>query len=466
MTTAFNQSLGFPRRRQFSLSYCLNIVGLILLIHLPIDLQTANSQETAGVSPQTPANISPIIKTFDPRSLPDKTMPPSPLSGMDVSTPVPHYYSKTVPANQIVTHKIDLKSVLNSYGVKHDCSRDAAFAAISKKLNMTPITSETPSDNIRARSAFCRHIGNDVYSIVAQQIFFNDLIGHLHEFEYGDSQIVVEVRFILVPEEDVATLQSFMIPNSFATFSNQLPQVKALATTGTFASSKNSELNQAGNSDASGTFVLASETRTRAFPTFIGRFNEIGVSQLMKFTKSRSSIELMHAPKVSLFPGSRGVITDGTLRPFVVSVKKKEVNGITNYQPIVQQVEDGTKLALQAEVIDGKIRLAGDLAFSKILSVATFDYPVLNAADGGQPTVQIPEHQVRKVHWSADVISGNSILIDSVEQIEKEIRPKSRFKKTVQTKTMRQVILITPTLVDNLQNESVAETTGALMQKR
>ena len=89
----------------------------------------------------------------------------------------------------------------------------------------------------------------------------------------------------------------------------------------------------------------------------------------------------------------------------------------------------------------------GDLVFSSILGVETFNYPSGNQKNGQGVTIQIPENRIRKVHWSSEVASGNSILIDSVETFKKEIKPKTRFKDAV-TKTMRRVVMITPRLIE------------------
>jgi hypothetical protein len=60
--------------------------------------------------------------------------------------------------------------------------------------------------------------------------------------------------------------------------------------------------------------------------------------------------------------------------------------------------------------------------------------------------IQIPEHQVRRVHWSTTISSGNTLLIDPVETSEMQVKPKTTFKQAM-NQTMRKLIMITPRLM-------------------
>ena len=101
----------------------------------------------------------------------------------------------------------------------------------------------------------------------------------------------------------------------------------------------------------------------------------------------------------------------------------------------------------RAEVKDGKIQMIGDLVFSKILGVETFDYPYAKDKNGNSVKIQVPEHHVRKVLWSTSLESGDTLLIDPVEVFEKEVKPKTRLKKAV-NQTMRRMIMVRTTLID------------------
>jgi len=400
-----------------------------------------------------------IGQSTDPVLADGRTQAPSPLSTFDSGPELPEYFSKTIHPNQFVTHEIDLGEVLNAYASDHKCSLNEAFDALAKKLQMIPrdlvdLKQPTPgtttlrrpdaiNSNPQAellRNAIFQVVKKDVYSITARQLFFNALPINLHSFQYGDDQIVIEVRYVTVPAKDVVKLQSFMIPNTFEAFENQLPQVAPMAT---FASAKSEKTKTSGDVPTSGTFVSASETKTRAYPTFMGHLNSKGMKALVNYCKGHVETELVQAPTLTVFSGSRGTVSDGALQPFVVSVKRVKVGTRVEHQPIIQMVENGIKLSLEAESKAGNIQIAGDVFFSKVLSVDTFEYPYAANQDGNKVNIQIPEHQVRRVHWSTSIESGNTLLIDPVETLVKEIKPKTRFKKAVH-ESMRRLILVTP----------------------
>lgn len=386
---------------------------------------------------------------------------PSPLSGLDTVSEFPEYYSTEIPLTRYVTHEVDLGKALSVHSASQNCSMADAFLKLEKRLGMRhegTAKEEGSNEIYPEQNAVFKIIGEGgkgIYSISAKQGFFNALPVELGSFQYGDKSIVVEVRFFELPQSDVGTLQSFMIPGTFEAFGNRLPVLEEFATKGTLAIQGNeaygANVEPPGKSESSkGTFVRATETRAKAYPTFIGHLNERGAEQLVMFSKNRSSIGLLHAPSVTMFPGQFATVSDLSLRPFVVSVKKITGEKATAHRPVIQVVEDGVKIAIQADIVGDKLKLTGDLAFSTILGVETFNYPAVNQKDGHGVTVQVPENRIRKVHWTADIASGNSILIDSVETFEKEIKPKTRFKAAV-TETMRRVVMISPRLIEQAE---------------
>ena len=429
----------------FSIAWMAFAVGLFL----STSAEAFQQRTTASVVP-TPDN-APVY--------PSETVP-SPLSGLDAKLEPPEYYSSVIPADQLITYEVDLHETLRAYSVENKCSINDAFLKLVNQLGMSPLATLDQQSGAEAspkQNAFYKLVGNDVYAISAKQNFFNNLQFELSNFQYGDKQIVVEVQFLEVPESDVALLQPFMIPGTFETFGSQLPVVESFVGNGTFANQRDAEMNPKGDSaptdGAKGTFVRATETRTKAYPTFIGHINESGRQQLIQLSKSRSSMSIGPAPRVVMFPGQRATVSDLSLRPFVISVNKVTDGTDSAHEPVIQLLEDGTKLAIQTDLLSGKLKLSGDLAFSQVLGVETFDYPSAQGDSSGV-TIQIPEHRIRKVHWSAEVADNQSILIDSVETFEAEVKAKTRFKAAV-TKTMRRLVLITPQII--VQKEELAD---------
>lgn len=393
-----------------------------------------------------------------------RTQAPSPLSSFHIDPTPPKYFSATINPNQFVTHQVDLKEVLTDFARENDCTLNEAFDSLATKLQMIPRDSVdlkqpapgstalrrpdsiSPSPGTeKLRNAIFQVVEKDVYSITARQVFFNELEANLYQFRFGDQQIVIEVRYLRVPTKDVVKLQSFMIPNSFEAFENRLPQVAPI---GTFATENEANAGNPGHASSGGTLVSATETKTKAFPTFIGHLDPSGLKQLIGYCKGHAETDLTQAPTLTVFPGHKGTVSDAAMRPFVVSVKKIRLGSRVEYQPVIQMVEEGVKLAFEAETDEGKVEFTGDLAFSSILGVETFEYPYATDKNGNKVNIQIPEHHLRRVHWSTAIDSGNTLLIDPVETSEKLMKPKTRFKKAVY-EPMRQLILVTPRIIES-----------------
>ena len=433
---------------------------LIVLLTFAVGLSLPTSAEAfPQTTKSTPAKYV-ISRPTDGAIQTDATTP-SPLSGLDAKLEQPKYYSDVIPANKFVTYEVDLHEPLLGYSVANKCSTADAFLKLADKLGLSPIETldkQSPVEAIPAQNAFYKPVGNNVYAISARQGFFNALQFTLISFRYGDKQIVVEVRVLEIPQSDVAMLQAFMVPGTFQVFGNQLPVVSSFASNGTFANqpdaktnntkTNNLEMNKLGQPDlAEGTFVRATETKTKAYPTFIGYVDEEGKQKLVELSKSRSAMKILQAPTVAMFPGQRAMVNASSLRPFVVAVDKVTDGTTTAHQPVVQLLEDGTTIALQAELRQDKLKLSGDLAFSKVLGVETFEYPSADSDDSAGIVIQVPEHRIRMLHWSADVTPNQSILIDSVETFEAEVKAKTRFKPAV-TQTMRRLVMITPQIIE------------------
>ena len=427
----------------FSIVFMVFIAGVFLATFAEAAPQTIKS---------TPAKV--VIPTLSGAGIHADESVPSPLSKLEVKIEPPKYYSSEIPVSKLVTYEVNLRETLLAYSVENKCSTNDAFLKLENHLGMSSLETankQSRVDTIPKPNAFFKRVSDDVYSISATQGFFNALQAELSDFRYGNKQITVEIRFLDVPQSDVSMLQSFMIPDTFEAFGNQQPVVESFASNGTFANQSAAEKNKTSESTESnkpkGTFVRATETRTKAYPTFIGHVDERGVQQLIQLSKSRSAMSITKASTVSMFPEQHVILNDSSLLPFVVSVNKIKDGTTTVHQPVIQLLENGTTIAFQTEVLAGKLKLSGDLAFSKVLGVETFEYPSDHSSVPAGIMIQVPEHRIRKVHWSAEVAANQSILIDSVETFEAEVKAKTRFK-AAETRTMRRLVMITPRLIE------------------
>ena len=420
----------------------------IVLVALVVGFILSNSAEAF---PQTAKPLP--VQVDAPAN--DAVHLPSPLSAMDDNREPPKHHSYQIPANQFVTYEIDLQETLLGYSQQNKCSVNEAFLKLANQLDMSPLETFDAKSSVEANpraGAFYKLVGDNVYAISAKQEFFNGLELKLSNFRYDNKKIVIDVRFLDVPQSHVTMLQTFTIPGTFEIRGNQLPVSRSFANSGTFANQRDAETSPmselASTNSANQTYVRGTETRTKAYPTLIGRVDDGGKEKLIKLVKSHSAMSIAETLSVIMLPKQLASVRSYSSRPFVVSVNEISDGTATSHQPVIQVLEDGVKIAIRTELLEDKLKLSGDLAFAKILGVETFNYPTAQTPDGDYSgvTIQIPEHQIRKVQWSAEVAANQSILIDAVETFEAEVKAKTRFKPA-KTKTMRRLVLITPRVV-------------------
>lgn len=94
---------------------------------------------------------------------------------------------------------------------------------------------------------------------------------------------------------------------------------------------------------------------------------------------------LMFAPKVTVFNGQTGTVTDSKARPFVTSLIPTVGFASTGFQPVITTVNEGITLSVTAVVSSDRrfVRLSVNPLFSSITDVFTFSF-VGGGQQGGQ----------------------------------------------------------------------------------
>lgn len=94
---------------------------------------------------------------------------------------------------------------------------------------------------------------------------------------------------------------------------------------------------------------------------------------------------LMFAPKVTVFNGQTGTVTDSKARPFVTSLIPTVGFASTGFQPVITTVNEGISLSVTAVVSSDRrfVRLSVNPLFSSITDVFTFSF-VGGGGAGGQ----------------------------------------------------------------------------------
>ncbi|MDR0704905.1 MAG: hypothetical protein LBF88_07945 [Planctomycetaceae bacterium] len=104
--------------------------------------------------------------------------------------------------------------------------------------------------------------------------------------------------------------------------------------------------------------------------------SEIEAYFFMTATQGDTRSNVLQAPKVTIFNGQMGLITDTSTSPFVTSVIPVVGDFAAAYQPVITILSEGQLLSVQGTVSDNRqsVRLVLNPTFNKITKVNTFKY--------------------------------------------------------------------------------------------
>ncbi|MDR2756905.1 MAG: hypothetical protein LBC20_14495 [Planctomycetaceae bacterium] len=104
--------------------------------------------------------------------------------------------------------------------------------------------------------------------------------------------------------------------------------------------------------------------------------SEIEAYFFMSATQGDTRSNVLQAPKVTIFNGQMGMISDMSMSPFVTSVIPVVGDFAAAYQPVITILSEGQLLSVQGTVSDNRqyVRLVLNPTFNKITKVNTFKY--------------------------------------------------------------------------------------------
>lgn len=396
--------------------------------------QVQQSFSPLATVPPNQMEQSPLSQFSTSDNLIDQLNRPNKIGGLWVNPAA----KQTIARQAMVTKEVNLRKTLEKYAAFRNCSLDEAFVETVSFLKMVPLRDEAATRMVGAQAIYSI-VGHDIYRISAQQQFFDALPINLLCIENGKRNLLIEVHFLGIPADNPETFQSMMVPGTFVSFNNKMPLATPYATTASYRDESTRR-----NTSGSGTFVAATETKTKVYPTFMGRLDDAGVKKLLGSIDDKNKMKVTMAPSLVVSPGQTGSVRDARSRPFVVGMRRVEGDFALAHQPIVQPIEEGTFLLIRGTGENGKIRLDADLALSEIESVETFGYsdvkrdgPLAGDEKTTTPvTIQVPEQKLKQVHFSTLVDDGHTVLIDPV------------FKRDVRTRIEKRMNAISGATVD------------------
>jgi general secretion pathway protein D len=169
--------------------------------------------------------------------------------------------------------------------------------------------------------------------------------------------------------------------------------------------------------------------------------SDIEVFFLLQAAQGDDRTNVLQAPKVTLFNGQTGFVSDTSQRPFVTSVVPVVGDFAAAHQPVVVVLSEGTSLSVQAVVSPDRrfVRLTLVPFFSTIGDVDTFTFTGRVTSDSGSivadptdensnvtnnqtraiegTTVQLPTFNFTTVSTTVSVPDGGTVLLGGIKRL-------------------------------------------------
>ena len=169
--------------------------------------------------------------------------------------------------------------------------------------------------------------------------------------------------------------------------------------------------------------------------------SDIEVFFLLQAATGDDRTNVLQAPKVTLFNGQMGMVSDTSQRPFVTSVVPVVGDFAAAHQPVVVVLSEGTSLSVQAVVSPDRrfVRLTMIPFFSSIGEVDTFTFHGRTTSDTGTivvdpsddattvannrqqvtegTTVQLPTFNFTTVSTTVSVPDGGTVLLGGIKRL-------------------------------------------------
>lgn len=290
---------------------------------------------------------------------------------------------------------------------------------IQPRIKRAYLTSEMPTFEV---------LDDDRIRIFARKSYFDNLPSLLAFIESGKKQVVVNCLIVSIDPKDTKRINAFISPGTAAVNCSTIPKLKPIATA--------DDMNEEGD------FISTSTTITTNTPAVTGNISTEKLKELIKYFKN-SDAEFKMTPRIIMYPGQVGVISDAAERPFVVGLEAAhdhiEHAGV---QPVIQAIEDGVTLRLKAIPMQESIQILGDIAISEVHGVETITFA--SSGTNQQQSIQVPSQRLRQIHLASTIPHDTAILIDP--NFVQEVSTSDSRKKTQKRKTVfvLQATVITP----------------------
>ena len=161
--------------------------------------------------------------------------------------------------------------------------------------------------------------------------------------------------------------------------------------------------------------VRAGASVNEFLPVVVAALSKAQAEALVRLAQGERRVNVLQAPKVTMFNGQRATVMDISQTPFVVGVRKN-VSGAR--EPRIRVFEEGTKITLRPIHSSDRrqVHLEGRLDLSSIGEVRT-----AKAVVGGETTaLEIPRAKRCRIDVACTVNDQDSVLIGCVPAYEEK----------------------------------------------
>ncbi len=275
-----------------------------------------------------------------------------------------------------------------------------------------------------------------------------DLLDQLRRLQ--DLQVTIEVRFITLNDrffERIGVDFDFNVEDNSGQIAGQNPIIRDRSRSTSFG------LDPTGAPTVDFDYQFRQGSFGSTLPQFGGFdaataadfgfaiLSDIEVFFLLQAAQGDDRTNVLQAPKVTLFNGQMGFVSDTSQRPFVTSVIPVVGDFAAAHQPVVVVLNEGTSLSVQAVVSPDRrfVRLTLLPFFSSIGDVDTFTFTGSRSSDTGTnvadpsdegntvqdnqrdiisgTTVQLPTFNFTTVSTTVSVPDGGTVLLGGIKRL-------------------------------------------------
>jgi beta-lactamase regulating signal transducer with metallopeptidase domain len=228
--------------------------------------------------------------------------------------------------------------------------------------------------------------------------------------EFGFRQVTIQVRMLSGPPELLEKLRAKWSAAEPAALADTQPS-------GISAAFDYQPLERPASTRPGDSWTRATSIVEKNMPVLYAVVDASQAEALLESGQAHPRVNVLQAPRVTVFNGQSATVMDATHRPFVVGVKPVTGSGPTAHEPQIRVVTEGTTIRMRPVLRDGgTLQLDYEFTLSRIRGVETAKIP--QGRDAEPLTVQVPEVASLRFGTSLELPLGRTLAVGAVTSQE------------------------------------------------